>query len=213
MFEHRQDTGLELLKQPLQSLRVPRHSGGWATLRKRLETEQGLRVLDVGATSASNINYLTDQGHSLFMVDPVREAVAGSWMTAVGEEGEPTWNIQEFLDQAFHLTGRPFDMVLLWTALDYLPEALVAPVVQRLFEHVTEGGQVLAFFHIRTTGEEAAYCRFHVSPTDDVLMQTGEPYPIQQAFTNRSVERLFTDWSGQKCFLAKDAVSEVLVTR
>ena len=54
-----------------------------------------------------------------------------------------------------------FDVVLLWTALDYLPEPLVAPVVAHLYASMNPGGQVLAFFHTRTQGEEAVRCRYH----------------------------------------------------
>ena len=43
------------------------------------------------------------------------------------EDGKPIWNVEGFLDQALNFSGRMFDVVLLWTALDYLPEALVAP--------------------------------------------------------------------------------------
>jgi hypothetical protein len=44
-------------------------------------------------------------------------------------------------------------------------------------------------------------------------MQLTRQFPIQRAFTNRSIERLFAGWSGHKQFLAKDSVSEVIVTR
>lgn len=213
MFERTQDAGLQLSKQPQPAPRVPRHSGGWAFLLKRLKAEPGLRVLDIGPTSASNINFLTDLGHSVYLADLAHDAYESNWLTEKDEDGNPTWNVQGYLDQALDLAGRTFDIVLLWTALDYLPEAFVAPVVERLYENVAPDGQVLAFFHTRMSGEEAVHCRFHLSPEDDVLVQLSAPYPIQRAFTNRSVERLFSAWSGQKCFLAKDSVSEVLVTR
>ena len=103
--------------------------------------------------------------------------------------------------------------MLLWTALDYLPEALVEPVVLRLYEATNPGGQVLAFFHTRTRGEETARCRFHITDSDDVEMQMAQQFPIQRAFTNRSIERLFAAWSGYRQFLAKDSVSEVIITR
>jgi hypothetical protein len=44
-------------------------------------------------------------------------------------------------------------------------------------------------------------------------MQMTQQFPIQRAFTNRSIERLFTGWSGHRQFLAKDSVSEVIITR
>ena len=106
-----------------------------------------------------------------------------------------------------------FDVALLWTDLDYLPEPLVAPVVTHLHSAMNPGGQVLAFFHTRTKGEESVHCRFHVTAGDDVEVQLAQPFPIQRAFTNRSIERLFTGWSGHRQFLAKDSVSEVIMTR
>lgn len=192
--------------------RVPRHSGGWSTLRKRLQSTEGLRVLDVGYTSPSNINYLTGIGHSVYLADLVADACQGPWQTT-DAEGAVQWDVDAFLKQTLDFGGRHFDVVLLWTALDYLPEALVEPVVQRLAEVVNPNGQVLAFFHTRTTGEECVHCRFHLTPEDDVEIQLSQPFPIQRAFSNRSIERLFTGWSGHKMFLAKDSVSEAILTR
>jgi hypothetical protein len=75
------------------------------------------------------------------------------------------------------------------------------------------GGQVLAFFHTRMQGEQTAYCRFHLTGGDDVEMQADGQFPIQRAFVNRSIERLFAAWSGYRQFLAKDSVSELIITR
>ena len=193
--------------------RVPRHSGGWAAVRKRLQAEPGLRVIDVGYTSPNNINYLTELGHSVFLADLVPDACNGNWKTGEDEDGNAIWNVQGFLDQALSFSGRTFDVVLLWTSLDYLPEPLVAPVVQHLHASMNPGGQVLAFCHTRTKGEETVFCRFHLTKGDDVEVQLGQPFPIQRAFTNRSIEKLFAGWSGHKQFLAKDSVSEVIMTR
>jgi hypothetical protein len=193
--------------------RVPRHSGGWAALRKRLQTEPGLRILDVGYTSPNNINYLTDLGQSVFLSDLVHDACADNWQTGTDEEGNPIWNVEGFLNQSLNFAGRMFDVVLLWTALDYLPQAFVTPVVEHLHAAMNPGGQVLALFHTRTKGEETVNCRFHVTATDDVEVQLAEPFPIQRAFTNRSIEKLFAGWSGHRQFLAKDSVSEVIMTR
>jgi SAM-dependent methyltransferase len=193
--------------------RVARHSGGWAALRKQLEEQPGLSALDIGCTSSTNINYLTRLGHSVYLADAVHDACTGNWQTGKDADGKPVWNVEGFLDQSLNLAGRKFDVVLLWTTLDYLPEPLVAPVVARLFEATNVGGQVLAFFHMRTQGEETAYCRFHLTEGDDVEMQAVRQFPIQRAFTNRSIERLFAEWTGYRQFLAKDSVSEVIIRR
>jgi hypothetical protein len=192
---------------------VPRHSGGWAALRKRLQAEPGLRVIDTGFTSPTNINYLTSLGHSIFLTDLDSDACTENWQTGTDDEGNPVWDAAAFLERTLNFGGRTFDVVLLWTALDYLPEPLVAPVVAHLFSGMNPGGQVLAFFHTRTHGEETVRVRYHVTPGDDVEMQMTQQFPIQRAFTNRSIERLFAGWSGHKQFLAKDSVSEVIMTR
>ncbi len=193
--------------------KVGRHSGGWAALRKRLEAEPGLRVLDTGYTSPANINYLTSLGHSIYMADLVHDACTGDWKSGTDEDGKPIYDIESYLNATLDFSEKKFDIVLLWTTLDYLPEAFVAPVVQRLADVMNPGGAVLAFFHTRTQGEETVHCRFHVTPTDDVEVQLSEQFPIQRAFTNRSIERLFAGWSGHRQFLAKDSVSEVIMTR
>jgi hypothetical protein len=212
-FEKKQDGGSPAPVAGLTGPRVPRHSGGWSAVRKRLESEPGLRIIDVGYTSPANINYLTGLGHSVFLANLVHDACTGDWTTGVDEDGKPIWNVEGYLDQALNFSGRTFDVVLLWTALDYLPEALVAPVVTRLHASMNSGGQVLAFCHTRTKGEETVHCRFHLTTGDDVEVQLAQPFPIQRAFTNRSIEKLFAGWSGHRQFLAKDSVSEVIMTR
>ncbi len=182
-------------------------------MRKRLEAEPGLRIIDVGYTSPTNINYLTELGHSVFLADLVPDACNTDWKIGVDEDDKPIYNVQGFLDQALNFSRRTFDVVLLWTALDYLPEGLVAPVVARLHDSMNPGGQVLSFFHTRTKGEETVFCRFHLTRGDEVEVQLAQPFPIQRAFTNRSIEKLFAGWSGHKQFLAKDSVSEVIMTR
>lgn len=212
-FERKQNSGTAASVAGLAGPKVPRHSGGWSAIRKRLEAEPGLRVIDTGYTSPGNINYLTGLGHSVFLADLVHDGCTGNWVTGTDQDGNPIWDSKSFLDQSLKFTGRTFDVVLLWTALDYLPEPLVAPVVERLFNAMNPGGQVLAFFHTREHGEETAHCRFHLTSGDDVEMQMSQQFPIQRAFTNRNIERLFGGWSGLKQFLAKDSILEVVIKR
>ena len=212
-FDKRQGSNAPPQASGLTGPRVPRYSGGWSTLRKRLQAEPGLRVIDIGYTSPSNINYLTSLGHSVFMADLVHDAVKGDWQSGTDEEGNPIWNVQGFIDNTFNFGGRTFDIVLLWTALDYLPEPFVVPVVEHLHASMNPGGSVLSFFHMKPEGEGTAFYRFHLTPGDEVEMQQTEAFPIQRAFTNRSIERLFSGWSGHRQFLAKDALSEVIMTR
>ena len=212
-FEKKAPSGPQPPASGVSGPRVPRHSHGWSVLRKQLQSEPGLRIIDVGFTSPANINYLTSLGHSVFLADLVADACDTDWTTGVDEDGKPIWNVQGYLDQALNFSGRTFDIVLLWTSLDYLPEAFVAPVVAHLYASMEPGGQVFALCHTRTKGEETVNCRFHLTPGDDVEVQLAQPFPIQRAFTNRSIEKLFAGWSGHRQFLAKDSVSEVIMTR
>jgi hypothetical protein len=212
-FDKKPESDQPLPVRGLVGPRVPRHSGGWSALRQRLQAGSSLGAIDIGYTSPANINFLTSLGHSVFLADLVQDACIGDWQSLKDEDGNPAWNVESYLAQSLNFAGRKFDVVLLWTALDYLPEAFVAPVVEHIFDAMNPGGQVLAFFHIRTQGEETAHCRFHVTAGDDVEVQLAQPFPIQRAFTNRSIERLFAAWSGYRQFLAKDSVSEVLITR
>jgi SAM-dependent methyltransferase len=193
--------------------RMPRHSGGWNALRKRLEAEPGLRVIDSGATSPTNINFLTSLGHSVFLTDLATEACTGAWQTGVDDNDKPVFNTEGYLKQTLDFAGKMYDIVLLWTALDYLPDPFVPAVVSHLYASLNPGGQVLAFFHTRKQPEESAHCRFHLTPSETVEMQLAQPFPIQRVFTNRSIQDLFNQWSGFRQFLAKDSISEVIITR
>ncbi len=193
--------------------RMLRHSGGWDAIRKTLLAQQGLRILDVGLTSASNINQLTEMGQSVYMADLLQDAWSEEWRREPDAEGNRGWRDEEFVAANLNFAGRSFDVVLLWLTLDYLPEELLQPVVQRLHEVMVPGGQLLAFFHTKLMPDQSPYYRLHITPTDDIELQLAQPFRQQRALTNRNIERIFANWSGLKQFLAKDGVSESIIQR
>ncbi len=194
--------------------RIPRHSSGWSALLKHLKSEQNLRVLDIGPTSPTNINFLTNMGHSVYMADLVRAASATEWILPPAEgESKPGFDVAGFLDQNLEFSGREFDVVLLWTTLDYLPEQLVAPVVDRLGSSMSSLGKVLALFHSKLRGDRTSYCRYHLTDSDNIEMQESMNVQVQRVFTNRSIEQLFSRYKNCKFFLAKDNVYETIITR
>src|SRR5215475_15362267 len=80
------------------SSRVPRHSSGWKELQKHLKSQESLRVLDIGPTSSTNINYVTSPGHSIYMANLVEEAAKAEWVIP-GEAGEePRYDIERFFE-------------------------------------------------------------------------------------------------------------------
>jgi len=197
----------------LSGPRMPRHSSGWSALQQHLKAEPSLRVLDIGPTSPSNINHLTSMGHSVWMADVVHEALKGGWETPAEEGGEPGFDLDGFFEQNLNFSGREFDVVLLWTTLDYIPDGLIAPLIERLHRSLVAGGRVLALFHTKPSGPETAFCRYHLTEGDTIEMQESAPFPVRRVYTNRNIEKLFTAFSNYRFFLAKDNLYEVIITR
>jgi len=199
----------------LSGPRVPRHSSGWSALQKHLKAEQSLslRVLDIGPTSPSNINHLTNLGHSVWMADVVHEAIKGDWETPSEDGGEAAFDIDGFFEQNLNFSGREFDVVLLWTTLDYIPERLIAPLIERLHHSLRPGGRILALFHTKRTGPETIFCRYHLTESEMIEMQESAPFPVRRVYTNRNIEKLFSAYSNYRFFLAKDNLYEVITTR
>jgi hypothetical protein len=190
--------------------RIPRHSTGWAAMLKHLKEQESLQLLDIGPTSASNINLLTGLGHSLYMSDLVIGAHDEEWSGRLTEEHPP---VEEFLDHSLSFGGRHFDVILLWATLDYLPEALIGPVIARLHASLNPQGRILAFFHTRLADDERIFYRHHVTDTENVELQEARKLPLSRVYNTRNIERLFSAYQGYKFFLAKDNMAEVIVTR
>ncbi len=195
-----------------ESGRVPRHSSGWKELSKHLHTEDSLRVLDIGPTSSSNINYITSLGHSIYMANVVEEASKPEWLIPVAEGGEPAFDVDRFLESNLNFSGRMFDVVILWDTADYLPEPLLEPVLSRIHQVLQPGGLMLAFFHATIT-PETTFCRYHLTDTDVVEMQRAGNYPLLHISSNRKIENMLAAFSNYRFFLAKDSLREVIITR
>jgi hypothetical protein len=214
LFHKKRDEDGQDSPTRLTGPRIPRRSSGWEALQKHMREQECLRVLDIGPTSPQNINLLTGMGHSVYMADVVHEARRGNWQLPPAEgEDKPRFNVDAFFQENLNFPGREFDVVLLWATLDYIPEGLVAPLVERLRAATHPGGKVLAVFHSKPEGPYTAYCRYHLTETGEVEMQQSEPFPILRVYTNRNIERLFDGFAGNKFFLARDNLYEVLITR
>lgn len=193
--------------------RVPRHSSGWAKILLRLKEAPGLRVLDIGPTSSSNINFLTSLGHSVYMADLVEEAIKPEWVVPAKGDEPSRHNIDGFIARHMDFGDRIFDTVLLWDALDYIPAPLADAILRKLAEVLSERGQVLAFFHSRMTGPETAFCRYHVSDGNTIETQEAANHPVLRNYQNRQIETLLQELGSCRFLLAKDNTREVIVSR
>jgi len=208
--------------------RLTRRSSGLGELSRTLSSEDGLCILDLGATSPSNIHYFTEHGHKAYSEDVLLASLDPSLVVRdehanlVLQDGKPTLNDKRFLAENLSYPGGLFDVVFCWNLADYMDESLVKPVIARLWSIMKPGGVMLAFFHTRDAGPDAPCYRYHVLDTDTVEMQLivapkgrsgGEGFRLQRVFNNRHIENLFRDFSSIKFFLARDNVREVLVIR
>ena len=52
-----------------------------------------------------------------------------------------------------------------------------------------------------------------MTDTDSIDVQESTSYGVQRVYTNRTIEKLFENYTNTKFFLAKDNLYEVIVTR
>jgi SAM-dependent methyltransferase len=209
---------------PKVQQRLSRRSSAIAELSRILKSDNTLCVLDVGATSASNIRFFTERGHKIYSQD-LLEASADPSLVTRDEQGQPVIDSKRFLDENLNYPNAHFDLVFCWNLPDYLDENLVKPLVARLWSAMKPGGMLLVFFHTREAGPDAPYYRYHLTSTDVLEMHalnskrdpkkgpSAKNFALQRVFNNRHIENLFRDFASIKFFLSRDNVREVLVVR
>ena len=208
--------------------RFTRRSSAMVEISRLMKSEETLSVLDLGATSASNIRFFAERGHRICSEDLLEASTDPSLIT-VDEQGQKVLDSKKFLEENLVYSNAQFDIVFCWNLADYLDESLVRPVVARLWSLMKPGGLLLAFFHTREAGPDAPYYRYHVTGTDTLEVtpvaakrdQRKEPvnaagtrgFTLQRVFNNRHIENLFRDFASLKFFLSRDNIREVLVVR
>lgn len=201
----------------LNRIERTRHSRGWVEVLQHLKSEEGLRVLDFGATSPANINYLTSLGHSVYMADVVGEASKPEWRLPASVENGPAaesgFDAERFAEANLDFSGRDFDVVLLWDTASYLPPPLVPVLFERLRSVLRPGGRLLALFHGKTDGPEAAFSRYQLTDGEDLAILLSGTYPMRQIFQTRQIEKLLEGYRSTRFFLGKDNVREVTAVR
>ena len=193
--------------------RIPRRSTGFHHFTGAILRPDGQRVLDLGPTSSSNIQFITGLGHRAYNEDVLAAANAERLVIAGSEEDGNAVDVVRFLAEDLQYEAESFDAVLMWDLCDYLPEPLVKPVVERIYQITKPRGALLAFFHTRDAGAEAPYYRYHIKNEQALELQQGPHFQLQRVFQNRHVENLFRDYTSIKFFLGKENIREVLLVR
>lgn len=198
-----------------------------AELSRILKSEETLSVLDIGATSASNIRFFTERGHRIYS-DDLLEASTDPALVTTNDQGQKVLDSKKFLEENLVYPNVQFDLVFCWNLPDYMDESLVKPVVGRLWSMMKPGGMLVAFFHTREAGPDAPCFRYHLSGPDTLEMHAlnarrdakqpvrapvNRTFTLQRVFNNRHIENLFRDFASIKFFLSRDNIREVLVVR
>ena len=204
--------------------RLTRRSSGIGEISRILNSQDGLCVLDIGSTSASNIRFFTGKGDKIYSEDLLRASLDPA-LRRQDASGNSAVDEKKFLEENLVYAPSQFDIVLCWNLADYMEENLVKPTVDRIWSVMKPGGLLLAFFHTRDAGPDSVCYRYNVTGTDALDMQEvkfappGRPASekqsprLQRVFNNRHIENLFRDFASIKFFLARDAIREVLVVR
>lgn len=192
--------------------KVLRRSTGFNEFIKAISREQGLKVLDLGSTSAANITFMTGLGHGFHQGDVLRQASDKSLVIPNGAEGT-TLDADRFLSESMNFVREDFDAVMFWDLADFLPEPLVSPVIERIHYTMKPGGIMLAFFHTKDAGPDAPFYRYNIVAKDTLELQPIRGYRLQRIYQNRQVENLFRDFASIKFFLGRDNIREMLILR
>ncbi len=196
-----------------QQGRIPRRSTGFHEFTKAILKPEGQVVLDLGPTSPSNIEFITQLGHRVFNDDVLAGSADKGLLVPGAKEGEEVIDVERFLAENLVMEPETFDAVLLWDVCDYLPEPLVKPVIEQIRRVTKPNGLLLGFFHTKDAGADVPYCRYHMKDPQTLELQQGPPFHLQRIFNNRHIENLFHDYKSIKFFLGKDNIREVLIVR
>jgi hypothetical protein len=195
--------------------RVSRNSSGWKAILQFLKEADSPVVMDVGPASPTNVNFLTSLGCSIYLPDPMHDLAmtdAGKAATNAAPEDSAA-AIQQFLEESFNFSGRAFDCVLLWDTLDFLPEPLVQPIVDKLHAVMKPGGKVLSLYRSKMESGAGTHRRFHVTDSGSIESQSGAGYPQVRVLQNRNVEKIFSAFHSPRLMLATDNFREAIFTR
>lgn len=198
--------------EPVPGERVQRRSTGFSEFIKWMAREEGLSILDLGATSPANITFFIGLGHRFHQEDMLRLAADKSLVLSNGDSGT-TFDVDRFLHDNLRFEREEFDAVLFWDLADYLPEPLVKPVIERIHVGMKPGAILFSFFHTKDAGVETPFYRYNIASKDTLELQPAAPFKLQRVFNNRHVENLFHDFASIKFFLGRDNIREVLVVR
>ncbi len=173
-----------------------------------------LSILDLGGASQANVSFITSLGHRLYSDDILRsiDNSFGRESDVMANQSDPQ-KVEEFFNQTMDFPDAKFDGALVWDTFQFLAPPVLQLTIQRIFRILRPGASLLAFFNAEEKANVIPVytCRITDSKTLS-LTPRGQRKPAQ-FFNNRSLEKLFHEFSSVKFFLARDHLREVIVKR
>lgn len=188
-----------------------RRSSGLREFWKGIPRGLGLQILDLGAASQANINFVTDLGHKIYTADLLHSILLAA--PKENSSGESLPETPDFFRENLNFAEGQFDGILCWDLFDFVPDPLTQPLVARLHRCLKPGGMALSFFHTGTPGQRVPVYQYRIRAEDTLQMTDRGSAPITRHFNNRTIETLFRDFASLRFYLSRDSLREVISVR
>jgi hypothetical protein len=188
-----------------------RRSNGLRHFFDTIPKSRGIELLDLGGANEANVNFLADIGGKIHFVD-----LLGSYDRFQPQPGEDNTALdiaRQFVDEHLNFARGQFDAILGWDALEFLDIDVLHLTTPRLNEILRPGGGLLTLFHTQSRGASVPVYRYRIQGLDTLSLEPKNTRVLPNTFNNRSLERLFADYSSVKFFLTRDNLREVIVSR
>ena len=192
---------------------LTRQSKGLREFWSALRAPEGLQILDFGAASQANVNFITGLGHRLCTEDLYRTLQFASSRAAAPPAPDAPSPEERFFQENLRYRAGQFDGILCWDVFDLLDDPLVKPLADRLHQLLKPGGMLLSFFHAGQPGQLLPVCQYRICSPDQLQLAERGQGRLRRAFNNRGIEGLFQKFTSLKFFLTRDSLREVVVVR
>jgi hypothetical protein len=190
-----------------------RNSSGLAEFCASLEDRSGMAILDTAAANQGTISFVTNYGHGLYADDVLTQLDDVFGGGNFYENQQNPRLTEDFLTRVFNFEEQSFDGALLWDALQFMAPSLLEPVIDRLFRITRPGACMLALFSAQELAKEVPTYSYRIQDAKTIALQKRGMRAPSQPFNNRSLEKLFQQFSSVKFFLTRDHLREVIVRR
>jgi ubiquinone/menaquinone biosynthesis C-methylase UbiE len=193
-----------------------RQSHGLDQFCASLEERPGMSILDFAGASQATVSFVTNYGHRLYSDDFLRQLdqvfAPANGANFFENQANPIL-VSDFFDLALSFDDATFDGALVWDSLQFLASPLLQTVVAKLHRMLRPGANLLALFHTEERIESIATYAYRIQDHRTIQMASRSQRKPAQIFNNRSLEKLFQDFSSVKFFLTRERLREVIVKR